>query len=76
VSSSYNGGPEVDQSLEQILTDPGADGNLKAAAASQLRARGTDLDANLEQVVTKLAGPAQMYGGEGYGRYGGVIYDD
>jgi hypothetical protein len=66
ISSSYNGGPEVDSALEQIVNDPNAAANLKAAAAGQLRARGTDLDDATEAAVTKLAGAA---GGYGYGGY-------
>ena len=67
ISSSYNGGPEVDQTLTQIINDASATEELRQAAAGQLRVRGADLDANTEQLVTKLAGPA--YGGEGYGNY-------
>src|SRR5262249_51708038 len=67
ISSADNGGREVDQSLEQIMLNPNADQSTKALAANQLRARGTDLDAALEQAVTALAGPAQQYGGAGYG---------
>jgi HEAT repeat protein len=69
IASSYNGGPEVDQTLTQILNDPSAQDDLKTAAASQLRVRGTDLDDRTEQLVTKLAGPASGYGGYGYGNY-------
>ena len=58
ISSSYNGGPEVDTTLTQIVNDPSATAELKAAAAGQLRNRGTDLDDATEQMVTKLAGAA------------------
>ena len=58
IQRSYNGGPEVDQALTQIVNDPSAKDELKAAAANQLRGRGTDLDDATEQTVTKLAGPA------------------
>jgi HEAT repeat protein len=74
IQSSYNGGAEVDQSLTQILNDPNAKDELKAAAASQLRSRGTDLDERTEQLVTKLAGPAGEYGGYGYGGGYGYAY--
>ena len=67
ISSSYNGGPEVDQTLTQIINDASATEELRQAAAGQLRVRGADLDANTEQLVTKLAGPA--YGGKNYGNY-------
>jgi HEAT repeat protein len=67
IANAYNGGPEVDQTLTQIVTDPNAAANLKAAAASQLRQRGTDLDDATEAIVTKLAGAG--YGGYGYGGY-------
>ena len=43
IQSSYNGGPEVDHAHAD-LNDPSAKDDLKAVAASQLRARGTDLD--------------------------------
>jgi HEAT repeat protein len=69
IQSSYNGGAEVDQSLEQLVNDPGTPDNLRAMAAGQLRQRGTDLDATTEQAVTKLAGPLPEYGGAGYGSY-------
>jgi HEAT repeat protein len=70
IASSYNGGPEVDQALLQIVNDPSASEELKASAAGQLRVRGTDLDDRTEQVVTKLAGPGSEFGGYGYGGYG------
>jgi HEAT repeat protein len=72
ITSSYNGGAEVDQSLTSIVNDPSAKDDLKAAAAYQLRSRGTDLDERTEQAVTKLAGAPGGYGGYGYG--GGYGY--
>jgi HEAT repeat protein len=69
IYASYNGGAEVDQSLTSIVNDANAKEDLKAAAASQLRSRGTDLDERTEQLVTKLAGAAGGYGGYGYGGY-------
>ncbi|HWU90058.1 MAG TPA: HEAT repeat domain-containing protein, partial [Kofleriaceae bacterium] len=72
VHASFNGGPEVDQALVRIVNDPSAKDELKMAAASQLRGRGTDLDDTTEKTVAKLAGPA--YGGYGYGgMYGDYI---
>jgi HEAT repeat protein len=68
IGSSYNGGPEVDRALTGIVNDAGANADLRATAASQLRNRGSELDAATEAAVTKLAGPA--VGGAGYG---GVI---
>jgi HEAT repeat protein len=65
VTSSYNGGPEVDSALEQLVNDPSTAADLKASAAAQLRARGTDLDDATDAIVTKLAGT----GGYGYGGY-------
>jgi hypothetical protein len=67
INSSYNGGRDVDQALAAIVNDGGADPQLRASAANQLRTRGTDLDANTDKAVTELAGPAQQYGGYGYG---------
>ena len=60
-------GPEVDQNLEQIVNDPASNPQLRAAAASQLRTRGTELDPNTDKTVTELAGSAAQYGGYGYG---------
>ncbi|HSK00032.1 MAG TPA: HEAT repeat domain-containing protein [Kofleriaceae bacterium] len=65
ITASYNAGPEVDQVLVQIVNDPGANEELKLAAAGQLRGRGADLDDATEKTVARLAGPA--YGGYGYG---------
>src|SRR5439155_22558047 len=67
IGSSYNGGPEVDTTLSQIVNDPSTDANLRAMAANQLRARGSELDATTEAAVIKLAGPQEQYGGGGYG---------
>jgi HEAT repeat protein len=70
VSMSYNGGPEVDQALTQIVDDPSAEANLRQIAANQLRGRGAELDDATEKQVAALAGPARMYGGYGYGGVG------
>jgi len=67
INSSYNGGPEVDSTLSQIVNDPSANETAKAAAAMQLRNRGSELDPATEAAVTKLAGTAAQYGGYGYG---------
>ncbi len=72
VYSSYNGGPEVDTALQQILNDGRATDQMKMAAASQLRTRGTDLDDAMEKKVTALVG--QSYGGYGYGGY--IVHRD
>ena len=67
IASGYNGGAEVDQTLISIVNDPAVADDLKIAAAGQLRARLTDLDEATDQVVTKMAGSAAIYGGYGYG---------
>jgi hypothetical protein len=66
-SASGNGGPEVDQSLIRIVSDPSAAPELQAAAASQLRARNLELDPAVEERVVKIAGPRGQFGGAGYG---------
>ena len=71
ISSSYNAGPEVDQTLTQLVNDGSISDEVKLAAAAQLRARGADLDDRTEQIVTKLAG----MGGAGYGGYAGHDID-
>ena len=71
IGSSYNAGPEVDSALTQMLDDPAVKDDLKSYAASQLRSRGVDLDERTEQIVTKLVGAADAYGGYSYGGYRG-----
>jgi hypothetical protein len=73
VYSSYNGGPEVDTALQQIMNDPSTNEQMKMAAAGQLRTRGTDLDDAMEKKVTALVGQTGGYGYGGYRR--GEIYD-
>jgi HEAT repeat protein len=75
IQMSYNGGPEVDQALTQLVDDPNANQQLRTMAAQQLRGRGADLDDATEKSVAELAGPASMYGGYGYGG-GRVMVDD
>jgi len=48
---------------------------MRQAAAYQLRGRGTDLDDATEKLVSTLAGPANIYGGYGYGGYRGGYYE-
>jgi HEAT repeat protein len=67
ISSSYNGGPEVDTTLQQILYDPNAAQNVKIQAASQLRNRNADIDPNTEAAINGLIGAPDQYGGAGYG---------
>jgi HEAT repeat protein len=69
IGSSYNAGPEVDRALTQMIDDASVKDDLKAYAATQLRSRGVDLDERTEQLVTKLVGTADQYGGYGYGGY-------
>jgi len=71
IHASYNGGPEVDQALIQIVNDAGAKPELRSTAAGQLRGRGADLDDATDKKVTELAGSRSAYGGYGYGGYGG-----
>lgn len=66
ISSSYNGGPEVDATLSQIVVDPSANEQMKMIAAMQLRNRNTDMDPSTQAVVEKLT--SEMYGGATYGR--------
>jgi HEAT repeat protein len=69
IYSSYNGGPEIDKALEQLVDDPTSSQALRSAAASQLRSRGVDMDtATSAQVDTILGGPAPA-GGYGGGTY-------
>src|SRR5690606_22987329 len=51
ISSSYNAGPEVEQTLVQIMGDPSASDDVKMMAAGQLRSRGAELDSGTQQVV-------------------------
>lgn len=67
ITAAHSGGPEVDQALTQIVNDGDVAAELKQAAARTLRARGGELDPATEQVVTKLAGSREAYGGYGYG---------
>jgi HEAT repeat protein len=69
ISSSYGGGADVDAALIRMLNNGSASQSLRLAAANQLRSRSTDLDEATEKRVTELAGPAEMYGGYGYGAY-------
>ena len=66
ISSSYNGGPEVDSTLTSIVNDPNTTESTRMQAAMQLRNRGTELDAGTEAAVNK------MYGGNSYGGYAGM----
>jgi len=72
ISSSYNGGPEVDTTLTQIVNDPNANAGARSSAAMQLRNRGAELDPSTDAEVTKLAG---AYGGYGYGGMRGEMMD-
>ena len=75
IAMSYNGGPEIDQTLSQIVDDPSGNEQLRMMAANQLRGRGTELDDNTEKAVAALAGPSR-YGGAGYGGYSGEVVGD
>jgi HEAT repeat protein len=76
IQSAYNGGPEVDVALSQIVNDTSAKPEMRQAAANQLRGRGADLDDATEKAVTTLAGPVNIYGGYGYGGHRGGYYMD
>jgi HEAT repeat protein len=67
IYASYNGGEEVDKAMLDVLRDTGASQSIKYAAASQLRSRGTDMDATTQATVDKLLGPDAGYGGYAYG---------
>jgi HEAT repeat protein len=67
IVSSYNAGSEVDRALTQMIDDPSVSDELKSHAATQLRSRGVDLDDRTEQVVARLVGSEEAYGGDGYG---------
>ena len=67
IANAYNGGPEVDQTLTQLVNDPSTAENLKAAAASQLRQRGTDLDRRTE--ARSPSSRARPTAADGYGGY-------
>ena len=58
----------------KVLDDPSVKDDLKSYAAGQLRSRGVDLDERTEQMVTKLVGTADQYGGYSYGGYDGDEY--
>ena len=53
--------------LTQLVNDASLGDDLKATAAAQLRMPGVELDARTQEIVTKLAGPPEGYGGYGYG---------
>jgi hypothetical protein len=72
IYSSYNAGPEVDTVLTQIISDPNANEQMKVAAASQLRSRGTDVDDATDKKINDIVGAGGGYGYGGYMREGYV----
>jgi HEAT repeat protein len=76
IYASYNGGEEIDHALANVLNDTGASQNVRYAAASQLRSRGSEMDANTQAAIEKLLGPDAGYGGYAYGGYYGNRYMD
>lgn len=69
ISSTYNGGAEIDTALISLINNGAVSEALRLAAANQLRNRNADLDEATEKRVTALAGSANMYGGYSYGGY-------
>jgi hypothetical protein len=64
IYASYSGGRDIDRALVAALSS--ADQQIRSAAASQLRSRGSKLDGPAKTKVDDILGPETTYAHRGF----------